>query len=432
MSSFNVLSAMTTGLRKIVALAHRADAEIKKASRPTDVFTLDGVQPLFIIHPDRLEGWRGRVGDEVWSRLSVFPKPMVLTDAEDAIQRGNYALSPHDLRDFRAGLPVLKIMALNKIRDPLGKGGRRKDELEVSLRAALEFEVYRRDIEIRAIDALEAKTQGRNVDPTKSTALDVLADRAWIDGVATKGRGAGGGNPKTNDEKLAFLESLREEGRKTAAERGANATRPQEIRDAIINDILSSDRTGLTPSDFDGARSRAAAHVKLLMRASAHATAVAETKHTFSKRQRALLGKIDGRRKKPFDPFKKEVMTKYEHNIIVANAFTAAELAELAICADIDPNLLCPTHALAWPEFEIARKIGHLGRGHAVKFEAREVALLHRSILIDDERRPQSMFSAVHAVLAEYALDAMPFAGWAAHFGEAIEIGCGGAPDVDE
>jgi hypothetical protein len=432
MPIFNVLSAMTTGLRKIAELAHRVDAEIKQASRPTDVFTPDSVQPFFVIHPDHLDGWRVRVDDETWSRLGAFAKPMVLVDSEDAIQGKLYALSPQDLQDFRAGLPVLKFMALNKTRGPLGKGGRKKDELEVSLRAALEFEVYRRDFETRAIDALEAKRHGRNIDPTKSTALDFLAVCAWIDGVATKGRDAGAGNPKTGNEKLALFENLREQGRKIAAERVTDATRPQEIRDAIINDIFSCDSPGLKPSDFDEARSRAAGHVKLLMRANAHATAVAETKHALSKRQRAVLEKVDGRRKKPFDPTKKEVMTKYEHSLIVANAFTAVELAEIAIRADIEPNLLCSAHALAWPEFGIARKIGRLGGGQGVKFDAREIALLHRAILVDEERRPQSMFSAVHALLAEYALDAMPFAGWAAHFAEAIEIVGGEAPDPEK
>jgi hypothetical protein len=422
MAIFNIRSAMDSAIAKIKVMTSIATGVIETSGRPTDVFTPDCVQPIFVIHPDHLDGWRGRVADEIWSRLSVFPKPMVLTDTEEAVQRGNYALSPHDLRDFRAGLPVLKIMALNKIRDPLGIGGRKKDELEVSLRAALEFEVYRRDIEIRAIDALQAKRHGRNIDPTKSTALEFLAVRAWIDGVATKGRGAGAGNPKTDDEKFAFFDSLREEGRKIATEREGDATRPREIRDAIISDIFSCDTNDFKPADFNEARTRAAGHVELLMRANAHATAVAKTKHTFSKRLRAFLKKIDGRRKKSFDPFKKEVMTKYEHNLIVANAFTAAELAELAICANIDPNLLCPAHALAWPEFGIARKIGRLGRGEDVHFEANETGLLFRCILVAIERRPPSLYPEVHELLAEYALDAMPIEAWKAHFGEAIDV----------
>src|SRR5208283_461016 len=60
----------------------------------------------------------------------------------------------------------------------------------------------------------------------------------------------------------------------------------------------------------------AGAPVCLMMRATAFATKVAETKHGHSKKHCRKLERPDGRRRGAFDPSRVEVMTKPEHKTI--------------------------------------------------------------------------------------------------------------------
>ncbi len=402
---------------KVFVLARRTDEEIKNSARPTDVLPIAEVIPQFVVHPDHRHDWKGHVDPEVWERLQAFAEPIVLCDTEEAIQRGLYALSRDEIPAFREGAPLLRMMSAVKVRVPLGIGGRVKDLIEVDLRSALGFEVYRREIELAAIYALKERREGLNVDPTATSGLDILVDLAWVDGIRPSDRRAKKGSPPTVDEKLDFFTKLRDEGRRLATARVPGAGSPHEVRNQIIERVFAKN-TGKS-ENLDAAMAIAAGHVALFARAWGHASAVAETKTGWAKRAFAHMNRQDGRRKRPFDPFAAETMKKAEHSKIVQHAFTPLELVEIGYCADIDPNLLCPAHALAWPEYAVARKLGRLKRGQEVAFEGVDAAVLRHAIFDEGEDRQMSMYSALRDLLREYALDCVALNVWQFQFDRA-------------
>lgn len=418
MAFFNSTHSMADALARLEILIGKAREVIGGSPRPTDAFPIEEVQPFFVVNSDHLDGWQSQIDQETLKRLSLFARPNVLVETEERLQAQPYALSPKELAAFRAGIPVLKMRFPLQIRDTLPKGGRTKDAGEIALRHALAFEVYRRDIELRAIEALRARKDGRLVDPTETPKTSLLADMVWVEDFPRKGQpvktNREGSGPADADAWCDVLEALRDEGRKLVLVKAIGASRPEEVQAAIIADVFRHDTPGLTSADLDAASTESARQVELLMRAYRHATRIAERKHDLSGRLRKHLSQNDGRRTRPYDPVQVEIMTKLDHSIITANHFTARELVEIAILADIDPNLVCTSHALASVEFGIARKLGRYGRGEDIVFSALEVEWLRYYVLPETPSGPASMYDELHELLAGYALKLLPLWKWRA------------------
>ncbi|WP_441524544.1 hypothetical protein [Bosea sp. TAB14] len=402
---------MAKSLHRNKVLLERTRATIDQSPRPTDALLIDLVAPFFVVHLDHLDGWASRIDAETLQRLPLFARPNVLLGTEEEIQRSACALDPKERVQFRAGIPVFKVPVPIDIRPQASRGGRTKDVIEIALREALAVEVFRCDIELRAIEALRARREGRSVDPTDIPEISTLANMVWVNDFPTKGRkvkaNRKGNGPADSDAWCDVFKALHDEGRKIAVARTVGASRPEEVQRAIIADIFSQGALELT-----AAASKITRRVELMMRGYREATRATELKHKFSKRQRKHLARTDGRRRKAYDPTKVEIMTKREHSILTQNSFSAKELAEIAFLADVDVNLLCMSHVLASPEFAMARKLGRWAQGKDLTFDAREIFLLDRLVVPENGRRPPSVFAEVHELLADYALDVMPFGAW--------------------
>lgn len=411
MTFANDINSMSRTLNQIMVQIAKTRELIDQSPRPTDAIPVEATLPFFVIHPDHLDGWKSRVDEETLKRLSLCARPNVFIAREEEIQALPYALDKKELADFRRGKPVLIMATVHQIREPLRRGGRTKDVIEVELREALAFEVYRRDIEIRAIEALQAKKDGRSVSPTKLPEISTLASMVWVDDLPMKQRkveaNQEGNGPADADEWCNALSAFYKEGRRLAVARTIGANRPKQAENAIIAETYRLDTPELTSSDLRAALKEAARHVELLMRAYKWATRRAELKYDLSQRLHEHLTKPDGRRTKPYDPVQVEIMTKLDHIILTQNTFTAKELTEIAFLADSDPNLLCTSHMLASVEFGIARQLGRRARGKKMAFDRREVDTLSWILLSQSGERSLAAYPEVHALIADYAIKLM-------------------------
>lgn len=391
-------------------LIQRAKTDIASSDRPTDAFPIDAFVPTFLVHPDHIDGWYERIDPEVVERLEIFAPHCVVTDSAERLQGGLYALTRDELPMFERGAPILRMPVPIAIREALGRGGRKKDAVEMQLREALAYEVFYHDIELTAIEASEAKVLGKVVDPRAISCLDCLVDRAWVEGVPNKTRERAG--ESSDDRKLTFFASLREEGRRLVSKFAIGAADARQFRDAVIADFSTVDTRGWTRADYEAARDRAVAPVLLLMRAYAHVTSVAETKFGYSKRQRHVLETVDGRRAQPIDRTTETIMNRREHGVIAGATLSTIELFNIAVLADVDPNLVCPTSPLFSPEFSLARKIRNIAFGGAIDLTPVETALLER--ILRHELPVDPMWASLHTATAALALEVRPRETWLA------------------
>ena len=404
MTFANDINSMSRTLNQLAIQAAKTRELIDQSLRPTDAIPVEVTLPFFVIHPDHLDGWKSRVDEETLKRLSLCARPNVFIAREEEIQALPYALDKKELADFRRGKPVLIMATVHQIREPLRRGGRTKDVIEAALREALAFEVYRRDIELRAIEALRAKKDGRVVDATDIPKVCTLSGMVWVKDFPAKGRNLqanrAGDGPADEDAWLTVVAALQDEGRKLAAGRIRNVKTPDEAQAKIIARVFERDTSAWESNDFDAYSAELVRPVELLMRAVCWVTELTQCKQKLSRRLRKHLSQNDGRRTKPYDPVQVEIMTKLEHSIITQNSFTAKELTEIAFLADIDPNLLCTSHILASVEFGIARQLGRWTRGEKMAFDRREVDTLSRTLLWTAGGSPSEAFTEVHAETA--------------------------------
>jgi hypothetical protein len=383
--------------------------------RRVDVFPLDAVMPIFLLRPQHLQNWWEELNPELIARLRPFPPPRFWIDAEERIRESTLVLTPSQWRDFRAGLPVLVIAFGFAFREKLAKGGRKKDQLETALRIALALEVFTQEALIAALEQAQIVQNHKTPDPTKIDGIPFLAEHAWIDGASVKGRRVAEA-PATPDERMAFFQSLWDEGRKLALSRAPEQRGENGIRNTIIESVLR-DAQDVQPEKIGPVMEGLASRVKLLLRAWLHATECAQIKIDASKRREANL-KPDARRTRPFDPNSIDPMTRRDHAVLAERKFSAGELAQVAFYSDIDANELCPSHALAWPEFVAARQLGQLARGGDPRLSVDE-SKVAREIVFDPDASAGSIYADVRAVIRAQALSLRPIEDWRRALGNA-------------
>jgi hypothetical protein len=388
----------------------------EESARRADVFPLDAVMPIFLLHPQHVQNWWEELNPEVIARLRPFPPPKFLIDAEERIRESPFFLTPSQWRDFRAGSPVLVVACGFAFREKLSKGGRNKDRLETALRVALALEAFTQEAVIASLERAEIIHNRKTPDLTKLDGIPVLAELAWAEGAPIKGRCVAPEAPATADERMEFFRSLWDEGRKVALSRAPNSTKENGLRKTII-DSVSRDARDLPPEKIGPVMEAVAGRVMLLLRAWLHATECARTRIEASKRRQQIL-EPDARRTRPFDPNSIDPMTKRDHAVLTERKFSAGELAQVAFYSDIDPSELCPCHALAWPEFVAARQLGQLARGGDPQLSVDERNVM-REILFDPDASALSMYADVRALIREHALSLRPIEDWHRAFRDA-------------
>lgn len=410
--------AFATLRQKIQALAAASRAEIDAMDRPDDAVPIDLVLPIFFVHPDHRDDWQPHVPAEVWQRIHrLMGVYDVIIDGEAAIQRTPFALSHAELSEFRER-PLLRMASLVNIWLDHRRGGRTKRDIEIALREALEFEVFRRDPEIGTLfSCMQARFDGVEIAVTKGAGLNELVRLAWVPDVPTKGDAADQGLSEA-DRRLALFNTLRSEGEKLAVARLPGLACPADAEAAVITQIRALAQHPWSRADFEAAITRAAGWVKILMKSCAHATTVAEKKHQLSKQAKKQLQRR--RAPKGNDPFAGEPATKQQIALFGHGDFSALELAFIAVAADVDPNLVSTNHALATPEFRIARKLGRMGRNHHTPLDIEEINDLQHLILGEAGHADTAMFQDVHRYLAECALELLPLDEWKRRLKDAL------------
>ena len=391
-------------IEKIKILAAACREEIEASDRPLDALPVQWVLPLFFVHPAHAAGWWQGVRPEVWERIDRLkqePECLVIPEAE--LQRTPFALSHAEMQKFRNG-PLLRMLSLVDLRLGRQRGGRLKRHVEVAIREALEFEVFRRDPEIGALlSCMHAQFNGADVSVVKGAGLNTLAELAWMPGIPTKGKAADHSLAE-EDRRLALFETLRSEGEKLAVGWLPGLTDPAQAEAAVvgqIRDCVADARW--SRAEFEEAIKAAASWVHTLAKACVHTKEVAEEKHQLAKRAKDVeaLKRVP----KGNDPFHQDPMTRQQHELFTRNEFSAVELAFIAVVADVDPNLVTVNHMLATAEFRLARKLGQIGHGHQAVFDPEEVKDLDELILGEKGRAEGAMYRDVHRYLAKCVLD---------------------------
>ncbi len=409
-------------LQKIERLAAACRAEVEASDRPLDALPLQWVLPFFFVHPDHAAEWWQSVRPEVWDRihrLKQEPERLIIPEAE--LQRTPFALSHAEMQQYRTR-PLLRMLSLVDLRLARQRGGRLKREVELAVREALEFEIFRRDPEIGALlSCMHAQFDGAEVSVVKGAGLNTLAELAWVPGIPTKGKAADDGLSE-EDRRLALFETLRSEGEKLAVRWLPGLTDPAQAETAVIGQIRDCvDGARWSRAEFEDAIKAAANWVHTLAKACVHTKEVAEEKHQLAKRAKDV--EALKRTPKGNDPLHREAMTRRQHELFTRNEFSAVELAFIAVAADVDPNLVTVNHVLATAEFRLARKLGQIGRGHQALFDPEEVKDLDELILGEKGRAEGAMYRDVHRYLAKCALDILVLPGGKDRLNKAIAHG---------
>jgi hypothetical protein len=438
MMQITMISDAAAMQQAISDLAKACEEEIASVvDRPTDAFPVKAIAPIFLVNPAHLNAWTARVPREIWNALARLVKRcFVCATDERQLQGEYYALDHDDLKKFREGIPILKIVSAIKPQQVLGVGGRTKHVAEIKIREALEFEVFWRDIEIAAL--LRGKAQASNTDLmiTRGSGLEFLRQNAWIDFVPSKGKARDKSLSK-GDRQIALLENLRLEGEMLALKFVPAAVSPSDVENRILGQVERWNAAGRTKAEYEAALASAALPVKILMKACAHVTELAKAKLALAKaikkaenraakraekslqEEKDLASGLQRRRRwRPLDPVA-DPMSKRWHDYFAGNDFSAFELMFIGFSADVDPNLLSTKHVLATPEFNLARMLRRLFCRQQVRPEFAELSLVHE--LVFGSSDTSSLYADIRAFLAKAALDLEPRERWSAWFENPIE-----------
>jgi hypothetical protein len=422
----------------ITDLAGACEQEIAKADRPTDAFPLKALVPMFVVGQDQLPGWMDRVPLEIWKPLATLTaRCFVCPTDEHGLQSEYYALDHDDLAKFRQGIPILKFVAAIKPELTFNVGGRTKHIIEIKIREALEFEVFRRDIEIGELLSTRSRLlQKSPVVTLRGSGLEFLRKHAWIDGLPSKGKPMDKRLSK-NDREIALFESLRFEGEMLAIKFVPSAASPSQVEKSILRQVAHWSAIPRTLVDCDQALAAAALSVKILMKACALVTQLTKGKRDLAKAirnadQRAAkraakanqfeldlaAGAAKRPRWRPLNPIA-DPMTKRRHKYFSEGHFSPFELTFIAFTADVDPNLLSTRHVLATPEFNVARMLRRLYWGQQVRPEFAELRIVYE--LVFGPPGEHTPYTDTRAFLAKAVLELEPRERWAAWFDNPIE-----------
>jgi len=390
-----IITANENVLRRAVTEHIRAcEAIIAHSDRPTDAFPLEALIVLFVVDEAQMPGWQDRVHDRVWDRVALLTDHCFLCPYRELdLQSQYFALNHQEVIDFRRGVPILKIVSAIDTRTILSRGGRTKQDVEVKIRKALAYEVFRRDVVVGQLQAAQDRLDGKLVEAERGSGLSYLSEHAWVEGVPCKGDA----KKEVQDpfvRKLTVMSSLRAEGESVATEFVPGAGEPKVVVDLIVKQVAAATANMHLREDYDAALASEASSVKILMKACAGITELSEDKIELSKATRKADERIakreekekkraeelaSGERKRDrwreLDPIPAP-MTKEMHQAFTRRDFSPEELVFIAATAGIDPNLLCIAHVLATPEFRLAQMLRKMSFGEEYRAGPLELGVL--------------------------------------------------------
>lgn len=417
---------------------HACENVIAQSNRPTDAFPLEAIIALFVVNKDRVAGWDDRVDGRVWQRLSLLLDHCFLCVYDETVLQSEYfALNHQEIINFRSGIPVLKIVSAIDTRAILGRGGRKKHEVEVKIREALAYEVFRRDIEVGELLAAQDRAiNGKVIVAERGSGLAHLCEHAWVDGVPSKGD-ARDEALEPDDRKESLMTSLRVEGGSLVTKFVPGAAEPAQVVDLIVKQMAASTANMRTRDQYGNALAAAAWGVRVLMMACTRITELSEDKVELSnathkadqriarreeKEKKRIEELANGTRKRdrwrPLDPIA-DPMTKAMHQKLTTPDFSPLELAYIASTAGIDPNLLSTNHALATPELRLAQMLRKMSLGEPYLAGPMELDLLRA--LFFDAQNAIDIYRDIHDFLIRRALECHPQEWWVAELNELDE-----------
>jgi hypothetical protein len=415
-----VLSDAASLSDAVEKLAKACNDEIAKSKRPTDAFPIEAIIPLFLVATEHAQDWVPRVLDSIWKALGQLTQFCYVYAANEADVRNEYYALDHDeLLQFRKGTPILKFVSAIKPTTCFNVGSRTKHQIEINIREALEFEVFRRDIEIGALQAAKARRlKNKLVVSIRGSGLEYLREHAWVDGVPSKGL-----ESKGLDREIALFGNLRTKGETLAIKFIPGAKSPSQVETAILRQLDRWDAVERNAAEYDEAIASSASSVRILMKACACITRLTQEKHVLSKAtkkaneiaaKRAESERATKKAKKRWRPRYSPIpnpMTKARHKFFSTDAFTPFELVFIAYAADVDPNLLSTTHVLATTGFRLARSLRRAFHGQRLHLELGELKLLHE--LINTPQDAYIIYPQVRQFLKRMALELRPREQWA-------------------
>lgn len=406
---------------------HACEQIIAQSDRPTDAFPLAALIVLFVVNEAQVPGWEDRVDNRVWDRVALLTDHCFLClYREQDLQSQYFALNHQELTDFRRGVPILKIVSAIDTRTILSRGGRMKHDVEVKIRKALAYEVFRQDIVVGQLQAAQDRLDGKHVEAERGSGLSYLSEHAWVDGVPCKGDARNAGQDPIA-RKLAVMSSLRAEGESIATEFVPGAGEPKVVVDLIVKQVAAATANMHKREDYDAALASAASSVEILMKACAGITELSEDKAELSKATRKADERVakreekekkraeelaSGERKRDrwreLDPIP-DVTTKEMHQALTSRDFSPEELVFIAATAGVDPNLLCIGHVMATPEFRLAQMLRKMSLGEECRAGPLELGVLRELFGLTVSDRS---YQATRSFLTSRALELFPQPLW--------------------
>jgi hypothetical protein len=400
---------------------------IAQSSRPTDAFPLEALIILFVVNKDHIPGWEERVEERVWDRAGQLTgRCFLCAYSEQDLQSNYFALNHQELVGFRRGAPILKIVSAIDTRTILSRGGRTKQDVEVKIRKALVYEVFRRDVVVGRLQAAQDRLDGKLVATERGSGLPYLSEHAWVEGVPCKGDA----RKEAQDpfaRKLTVMSSLRAEGESVATEFVPGAGEPRVVVDLIVKQVAASTANMQKREQYDAALAAEAWSIKTLMKACARITELSKDKVELSKathraderiakreekeRKRAeefASGERKRERRRPLDPIP-DPMSRALHQEFTRPDFSPEELNFIAATAGIDPNLLCISHVLATPEFRLAQMLRKMSLGEEYPAGLLELSVLRELFGL---AAADGCYPEVRALLRSLALECLPQDRW--------------------
>ncbi|MGL3107266.1 hypothetical protein [Bradyrhizobium sp. BR 1432] len=402
---------------------------IAQFDRPTDAFPLEAVIVLFVVNEAQLPGWEDRVDDRVWNRVARLTDHCFLCPyAEQDLQNQYFALNHQELVNFRRGVPIVKIVSAIDTRTILSSGGRMKQDVEVKIRKALAYEVFRRDVVVGQLQAAQDRLDGKLVVTERGSGLPYLSEHAWVEGVQCKGD-ARKEQIGSFARKLAVMSSLRAEGESVATEFVAGAAEPKVVVDLIVKQAAASTANMQKREQYDAALAAEAWSIKILMKACARISELSKDKVELStathradqrivkreekERKRAeefASGERKRERWRALDPIP-DPMTKTMHQEFTRHDFSPEELVFVAATAGVDPNLLCIAHVLATPEFRLAQMLRKMNLREEYLAGPLELGVLRELFGFSD---PDGCYQEARSLLISLALQGFSQDWWVA------------------
>jgi hypothetical protein len=300
------------------------DAE-KRASLRQNILAAGGPdidRPLAIVNRSVVSDLNPiQLPPDIVGHFGPFDRRQILVGTEEQLQAGPYALSHAELIRFRRGEPIIRVPLLLKIREPLHRGERPRDDMEKRVREALAVNVYTSTERLCALGRLQSpKGFRKTVSAARHWAWKLMAEKCWTEPVGDRVARAEPRRLENEDGAAGWFKALFDEGSRSCVAWYPGKTRPRDVGAHVRVEAEIIGAHCRTSADFDGASVRELNVVRILVRFYRRAEMLAVVQHRASIRERTG-----------------EPMTRGDHAARANSPFTLEEAGIAALHGDFDP-----------------------------------------------------------------------------------------------